>query len=207
MMMLSPVARAIRASASGSRARPRLVGSTKVWPPACLNSRASSRATRSSSSWRLSRLELKLWRTQPRFARLTGWRASPRSAPLAGSRNITSKSMRRCSWGRVMPIASPAMGPSTVWAWPESGEEGIESMGLLARAGGSFQHGLTPLPLEREDGRHRDHVRHRGRLGHRVLHVGRGALLHEQVVDRPLGALAPPEHREPLGHGGNRVEP
>src|SRR5260370_23804321 len=84
MMMLRPVARATRASASGSRARPRLVGSTKVWPPACLKRSASSRATASSSSWRWSRWERKWWRTEPRFARLTGCRESPRPAPVAG---------------------------------------------------------------------------------------------------------------------------
>src|SRR5882672_2540420 len=125
MMMLRPVARATRASASGSRARPRFVGSTKVWPPACLNSSASSRATVSSRSWRLSRLELKLCRTHPRLARLTGCRARPRSLPLAGSLHITSKSMSRCSWGSVVHIASPAMGPSKVWACPERPEPGM----------------------------------------------------------------------------------
>src|SRR5258706_717825 len=138
MMVLRPVARATRARASGSRASPRLVGSTKVCPPACLNSSASSRATASSRSWRLSRLELKLWRTQPRLPRPTGCRARPRSAPLAGSRNITSKSIRRCSWGSVIPIASPAMGPSTVWACPESPGAGMswpDGLDVLVHAG------------------------------------------------------------------------
>jgi len=32
---------------------------------------------------------------------------------------------QRCSWGRVMPMAFPAMGPSTVCACPASGEAGI----------------------------------------------------------------------------------
>ncbi len=71
-------------------------------------------------------MELKWWRTHPRLARLTGCRESPRSAPVAGSRNMTSKSMSRCSWGRVMPIASPVIGPSTVWAWPASARVAIQ---------------------------------------------------------------------------------
>ena len=52
---------------------------------------------------------------------LTGASARPLSAAASGSLNITLKSMSRCSWGSVMPIASPATGPSTVCALPERG--------------------------------------------------------------------------------------
>ena len=41
--------------------------------------------------------------------------ARPLSLAAAGSTNMTPKSMRRCSWGSVTPIASGAMAPSTVW--------------------------------------------------------------------------------------------
>src|SRR5262245_28543705 len=121
MTTLRPVLRAMRARASGSRPRLRFVGSTTVCPPACRNRRISSRATRSSTSRRLSRFELKFWRTQPRFSRLTGSQARPLSLAAAGSTNMTLKSMRRCSCGRVMPAASGAMEPSTVWIWPGAG--------------------------------------------------------------------------------------
>src|SRR5439155_13200420 len=119
--MLRPVARAIRASASGSRASVFGVGSTTVRPPACLKRRISSAATRSSVNRRLSRFALKCCRTQPRFARLTGSYARPLSLAAAGSANITLKSISRCSWGRVIPIASCVMAPSTVWICPAGG--------------------------------------------------------------------------------------
>ena len=51
------IARAIRWSAGGFRPMPTVVGSTRVPPPACRNSRASSTAVGSSVRWRLSRLE------------------------------------------------------------------------------------------------------------------------------------------------------
>ena len=127
----------------GSRPRLRLVGSTTVWPPARLKRRISSSATRSSSSRRLSRLELKFWRTQPRFARLTGSRARPLSLAAAGSTNMTLKSMRRCSWGRVTPVASGAMGPSTVWIWPGDGRD--------MTTGGLYSAAARPKPSTKED--------------------------------------------------------
>src|SRR6058998_174136 len=120
MTTLRPVARAMRASAWGSRPIVLAVGSTTVRPPARLNSKISSCATCSSSSRRLSRFALKFWRTQPRFARLTGSHARPLSLAAAGSANITVKSIRRCSWGRVMPSASGPTVPSTVWTCPSS---------------------------------------------------------------------------------------
>jgi len=73
MTMLRPVAREIRASASGSRERLTLVGSTTVWPPARRKSMISSSAVCSSRRRRLSRFALKFCRTQPTFDRLTGW--------------------------------------------------------------------------------------------------------------------------------------
>ena len=121
MTTLSPVARAMRASARGSRPSVFGVGSTTVPPPARLNNRISSWATRSSRSRRLSRLALKFWRTHPRFARLTGSHARPLSLAPAGSANITLKSIRRCSCGSVTPIASGATAPSTVWICPWNG--------------------------------------------------------------------------------------
>src|SRR3989441_310951 len=121
MMTWTPVARAMRASACGSRPSVFGVGSTTVRPPACLKRRISSWATCSSRSRRLSRLALKFWRTQPRFDRLTGSHARPLSLAAAGSANITLKSIRRCSCGRVTPIASGATAPSTVWICPASG--------------------------------------------------------------------------------------
>src|SRR6266850_6419041 len=119
--MLSPVARAIRARARGSRPIVVGVGSTTVRPPACLKSRISSCATCSSWSRRLSRFALKFWRTQPRLARLTGSRVRALSAAAAGSANITLKSISRCSCGSVIPIASRSIAPSTVWICPPSG--------------------------------------------------------------------------------------
>src|SRR5262249_12404434 len=116
-----PVARAMRASAWGSRPIVLGVGSTTVRPPARLNRRISSSATRSSRSRRLSRFALKFWRTQPRFSRLTGSQARPLSPAAAGSANITLKSISRCSCGRAMPTASGATAPSTVWTWPARG--------------------------------------------------------------------------------------
>src|SRR2546422_11087636 len=130
MMTLRPVARAMRASARGSRPSVFGVGSTTVRPPARLNNRISSWATCSSRSRRLSRLALQFWRTQPRFDRLTGSHARPLSLAAAGSANITLKSIKRCSCGSVMPIASRSIAPSTVWIWPPSGR-GI----LLAELG------------------------------------------------------------------------
>src|SRR5687768_10901861 len=121
MTTLSPVLRAMRASASGSRASVFGVGSTTVRPPAFLNSKISSWATCSSVRRRLSRLELKFWRTQPRFARLTGSHARPLSLAAAGSTNITLKSISRCSCGSAMPTASAGIGPSTVCSCPASG--------------------------------------------------------------------------------------
>src|SRR5262245_25833389 len=121
MTTLRPVARAMRASARGSRPIVLGVGSTTVRPPARLNRRISSSATRSSRRRRLSRFALKFWRTQPRFSRLTGSHARPLSPAAAGSANITLKSIRRCSCGRAIPIASGATAPSTVWTWPASG--------------------------------------------------------------------------------------
>src|SRR5438093_5326839 len=121
MMTLRPVARAMRASARGSRPSVFGVGSTTVRPPARWNNRISSWATCSSRSRRLSRLALKFWRTQPRFDRLTGSHARPLSLAAGGSANITLKSIRRCSCGRVTPIASGATAPSTVWICPASG--------------------------------------------------------------------------------------
>src|SRR5215471_16067137 len=121
MTTLRPVARAMRASARGSRPIVLGVGSITVRPPARLNRRISSSATRSSRRRRLSRFALKFWRTQPRFSRLTGSRARPLSPAGAGSANITLKSIRRCSCGSAMPIASGATAPSTVWTWPASG--------------------------------------------------------------------------------------
>src|SRR5262245_3575356 len=52
------------------------------------------------------------------------------------------KSIRRCSCGRVMPISSAAMGPSTVWARPVIGERaiaippslGVDSAAIRARS-------------------------------------------------------------------------
>src|SRR5213594_497117 len=121
MMTLGPVARAMRASACGSRPSVFGVGSTTVRPPACLKRRISSWATCSSRSRRLSRLALKFWRIQPRFDKLTGSHARPLSLAAVGSANITLKSIRRCSCGSVMPTASGATAPSTVCVCPASG--------------------------------------------------------------------------------------
>src|SRR3989442_1997389 len=110
MTMLRPVAREIRASASGSRERLTLVGSTTVWPPAGRKSMISSSAVCSSRRRRLSRFALKFCRTQPTFDRLTGWEARPLSLAGAGSLNITAKSMSRCSWGSVTPMVSDVDG-------------------------------------------------------------------------------------------------
>ncbi len=63
---------------------------------------------------------------------VTGASARPLSAAASGSLNITLKSMRRCSWGKVMPIASPSTGPSTVCALPA--REDLAMGGTLARA-------------------------------------------------------------------------
>ena len=132
-MMLRPVARAMRASASGSRARPRFVGSTKVWPPACLKSSASSRATFSSRSRRLSRFDAEVLAHPAEVGqadRLPGQAlVAPRA--FAGSLNITSKSIRRCSWGSVIPIASAGDGA----------EHGLG----LSREDGAW-HALAPPP-------------------------------------------------------------
>src|SRR5688572_27553791 len=120
MTMLRPVARAMRASARGSRARLTFVGSITVCPPARWKSVISSCAVCSSSRRRLSRFELKCCRTQPTFASVTGWCASALSLAAAGSRNITSKSMSRCSCGSVTPRRPVSIGPRTVCALPES---------------------------------------------------------------------------------------
>src|SRR5882672_6913282 len=111
----------MRARARGSRPIVVGVGSMTVRPPARLNSKISSWATCSSRRRRLSRFALKFWRTQPRLARLTGSHARPLSPAAAGSANITLKSIKRCSCGSVIPIASRSIAPSTVWICPPSG--------------------------------------------------------------------------------------
>ena len=73
MTICSPVARAIRCSARGSRPIPRHVGSTTVSPPASRNRRTSSVAVTSSKSSQLSRHMKGSWRSSPSTSIDTGW--------------------------------------------------------------------------------------------------------------------------------------
>src|SRR5690348_679715 len=114
--MWSPVARAMRAIAWGSRPSPTEVTSTRPCPPAARYIRASSIAVPSLSSTRLSRLEAQLNWIQWKISSETGRRASSRSAGSAGSWNVTPRwSHMRCSWLSVTPSDSGGIGPSTVW--------------------------------------------------------------------------------------------
>src|SRR5438094_6443894 len=154
----------MRARARGSRPIAFGVGSTTVRPPACLNSEISSWATCSSRSRKLSRLALKFWRTQPRLARLTGSHARSLSPAAAGSANITLKSIKRCSCGSVMPIASLAIAPSTVWIWPPSGR-GIP----LAELGRDLRD--EPVEVAAQLVERAEHARDEGRVDPRGLEL------------------------------------
>src|SRR5258706_15287226 len=63
--------------------------------------------------------------------------------------------MRRCSWGSVIHIAWQAMGPSTVWACPESPGAGMswpDGLDVLVHAGLELPEQIDRgIVVERED--------------------------------------------------------
>src|SRR5947208_2193880 len=189
----------MRARARGSRPIAFGVGSTTVRPPACLNSEISSWATCSSRSRKLSRLALKFWRTQPRLARLTGSHARPLSLAAAGSANITLKSIKRCSCGSVMPIASRSIAPSTVWIWPPSGR-GIP----LAELGRDLRD--EPVEVAAQLVERAEHARNEERVDPRGLEMERG-VGELVVVSLERRALLGPQRAHHLARLVEPLEP
>src|SRR5262245_59242580 len=75
----------------------------------------------------------------------------------------------------------------------------------FSRADG-LKHGVTPLALDRQQGRDRRELRLRRWRGDRRFAVDRRSLAHEQVVDRPLQHVAAAAIRETARNGWQRIE-
>ena len=95
-----------------------LVTSTRVPPPACLNSVASLMASSGSDNTKLSRQPAQFMWTLVRVSKVMGAWASSRSCGSSGSSKRRRTSVRRCSCIMVMPSSLSSTAPSTVWARP-----------------------------------------------------------------------------------------
>src|SRR5260370_6659010 len=140
---------------------------------------------------------------------MTAWRIS-RWRFVLGERceaEVAMAGTGRAIWRLRRPRSASAATIAPLWTRPLAASPRRPSAEM--RPGpfrGSLQHRLAPFALDRQDRRHRGEAGF-GRRGGDPLDALRGRrLAHEEVVNRPLRAMAFAAQREAAGDRGRRIE-